>query len=133
MGFFGRSVYSNGCWSDAANGDVYLSIDIHDSDIATVTFGPTTSAQGIFYLGFQPRDYFEDPAASGPIDLEAEATAFITWATHSLGRAIAVDDIRPLLAEAAVDEPEDDFVELTVERLLNLLDLPIPPDFPASS
>lgn len=36
-----------------------------------------------------------------------------------------MEDIRPLLAEADVDEPEDDFVELTVERLLNLLDLPM--------
>ncbi len=132
MGFFGKSVYSNGSWSDVAKGDAYLSIEIHDSDIATVVYRPATT-QGIFYLGFQPRDYFEDPAASSPVDLDAEATGFATWAAHSLGKPIAVEAIRPLLAAPTVEEPEDDFVEHTVERLLVLLDIPIPPGFPASS
>jgi len=38
--------------------------------------------------------------------------------------------IEPLLAADGVEEPEDDFVEETVMRLIQLLDLPAPADLP---
>ena len=130
MGFFGTFVYSDGHWSEAASGSPYLSIEVHDSDIATVTFVPAGTSEGIFYLGFQPRDYFEDPTASGPVDLDAESTGVTTWASQILGTEVAPEDVRPLLAVAGTTEPKDDFVELTVGRLLALLNLPIPDGFP---
>lgn len=133
MGFFGKFVYGDGRWSDVASGNAFLSIEIHDSDIATVVYAPPGTSLGLFYLGFQPRDYFEDPTASSPVDLDAEATGFAMWAREILGSEVAAEDVRPLLAEAGVTEPEDVFVETTVERMLRLLNLPIPAGLPETS
>ena len=41
---------------------------------------PGARRSGRFYLGFQPRDFFDDPAESDPVDLAAEAEAFAEWA-----------------------------------------------------
>jgi len=64
------------------------------------------------------------------VDLDAEATAITMWASQVLGTEVVPDDVLPLLAGAGVTEPADDFVEETVVRLLSLLNLPIPADFP---
>ena len=61
-------------------------ISVHDSDIATVGYRPSECATGRFYLGFQPRDYFEDPTASDPVDLRAEAECFSVWASTVANR-----------------------------------------------
>jgi hypothetical protein len=45
-----------------------LLIDIHGSDITTITYQPTGSGSGVAYLGVTPRTYFEDPWASAPTD-----------------------------------------------------------------
>ncbi len=133
MGFFGRFVYSDGHWSDVASGSTYLSVEAHDSDFAIVIYAPADPSRGRFYLGFQPRDYFEDPSASDPLDLDAEATGITMWAKRVLGADLEVEVVRTLLAEDGVIEPEDDFVEATVERMLKLLSLPVPAGFPESS
>jgi hypothetical protein len=133
VGFFGNFVYSDGNWSDVISGSVYLSVEVHDSDIATVAYAPADTAQGLFYLGFQPRDYFEDPNASAPVDVDGQATGITTWAKQVLGTEVAPEDVRPLLAEPGVAEPEDDFVEVTVVRLFSLLNLPIPAAFPETA
>jgi hypothetical protein len=133
VGFFGKFVYSDGRWSDVASRSTYLSVEVHDSDIATVIYAPAGPSQGRFYLGFQPRDYFEDPSASDPVDRDAEAAGITTWAKRILGAEVEVEAVRPLLAGDGVIEPEDDFVEITVERMLTLLNLPIPAGFPESS
>jgi len=133
VGFFGKFVYSDGQWSDVASGSAHLMVEVHDSDIATVTYVPVGASQGIFYLGFQPRVYFEDPAASAPVDLDAESTGMAVWAKEILGTEIAPDSVRHLLAGTGETEPEDDFVEVTVTKLLRLLNLPIPAGFPATT
>jgi hypothetical protein len=125
VGFFGRFVYSNGVWRDEPDAETFLAVDIHDSDIATVDFRSATAA-GRFYLGFQPRDYWEDPAASDPVDADSESTALSAWATDVLGVSIPPSEIRPLLATDGVEDPHDDFVEETVARLLQVLRLPAP-------
>ena len=81
---------------------------------------------GRFYLGFQPRDFFDDPAESEPVDLAAEAEAFAEWALLVGAVDVEAKHVRRLLAEEHVDEPEDTFVEETVERLIRLVGLPIP-------
>ena len=131
MGFFGKLVYSEGAWGDEPADGAFIAIDIHDSDIATVDFRSAGSA-GRFYLGFQPRDYWEDPDASDPVDADSEAAGLSVWANEVLGVSVAADQIRSLLAEAGVEEPEDDFVEETVQRLIRLLELPAPEDLPGA-
>jgi hypothetical protein len=129
VGFFGTFVYSaDAGWSDSPSGDVWLRIDIHDSDVATVDYRPSASGLGRFYLGFDPCDYFGDPAAGGPVDRDAEATAFVEWAKLAVGAAITKEAVLPLLAEAGATEPADDFVEDTARRLIRLLNLPLPQD-----
>lgn len=125
MGFFGRFVYSDGAWRDAPAEDAFLAVDVHDSDIATVEFR-CASANGRFYLGFQPRDYWEDADASDPVDADSEAVGLSTWAAVVLGVSVPAAQIRPLLADDGVEDPVDDFVEETVLRLIELLRLPVP-------
>lgn len=101
-------------------------MDIHDSDIATVDFAPATPGRGRFFMGFQPRNYFDDPAASDDIDNDAEAQAFAAWATQALGSEVDADDIRPLLADDGEEEPGEPFVEDSVRKLLSTIGLPLP-------
>ncbi len=127
MGYFGTFIYRDGEWRDHGGGTTELVVDIHDSDIATVDYRPAPPGLGRFYLGIQPRDYFADPDASRPLDIPAEVDGFIGWAERTLGRAPYPEDIRELVAEDGIEEPEDDFVEDTVARLIRLLGLPLPP------
>lgn len=132
VGFFGRFVYSSGAWRDDPAADAFLAVDIHDSDIATVEFRSATTA-GRFYLGFQPRDYWEDPDASGPVNADSEASSLSTWTDEVLGVSVTAEQIRPFLAEDGVEDPEDAFVEETVVRLIELLRLPVPDGLPTST
>lgn len=126
MGFFGTYAWDSvGRLTDAGEGEVALRIDIHDSDVGTIDYRPAGGGSGRCYVGYEPREYFDDPTASQPSDADAEAQALATWARVVLQRDVASSEIRPLLAESG-SEPDDDFVEDTVRRLLRLLDLPLP-------
>jgi hypothetical protein len=129
MGFFGTFVYRGGQWAENADlpsASPYLRLDIHDSDIAQVDFGPTEAGEGRFYLGFEPAVYFEDPDASQPVDAAREARGFSTWAAQVMGVTVESEQVLPLLADPDGAEPEDTFVEDTVVRLLRLLNIPVP-------
>jgi hypothetical protein len=127
VGYFGTFIYSDGDWRDRADGTPELVVDIHDSDIATVDYRPAPPGLGRFYLGIQPRDYFEDPDASRPVDVPAEVDGFVRWARQTLGRAPYPEDVRDLVAETGGTVPDDDFVEDTAAHLIRLLGLPLPP------
>jgi hypothetical protein len=125
VGFFGRFVYSDGAWRDAPKGDSYLAIDIHDSDIAAIQYAPATGT-GIFFLGAEPRDYFDDPEAHDPVDMEREAGAFVAWAAEVAAAHVEAADVLSLMARPDADEPRHLFVEEAVVALLHRLDLPLP-------
>lgn len=127
MGYFGVHLHTDGAWrDDALPGAAFLRVEVHDSDLAIVSFWSSVAA-GLFYLGYQPRDYFDDPAASHAVDNDVEAAAFVTWARDVLGVGLDVGVVRPMLAEGETDdEPVDVFVEATLARLLQLLRLPLP-------
>jgi hypothetical protein len=128
VGYFGTFIYRDGEWRDHGGGDRELVVDIHDSDIATVDYRPAPPGLGRFYLGVQPRDYFEDPDASRPVDVPAEVEGFRQWARQVLGTAPPSDDVRDLVAEeGGPGEPGEDFVEDAAARLIHLLGLPLPP------
>ena len=131
MGYFGSFLYYDDQWHDDANDpeEPWLRIEIHDSDIATVEYSPNSGVPGRFYLGWEPRDYFDNPDAHDPIDREAEAVAFSRWAQSALGSAVTGEEILPLMANPE-GEPDEDFVEETVADLLDLLDLELPEDLP---
>ncbi len=109
-------VYGDGRWGGDADVVPSLRIEVQDGDIATVEYRPAPDGLGRFYLGFQPRDFFDDPAESEPVDLAAEAEAFAEWALLVGAVDVEAKHVRRLLAEEHVDEPEDTFVEETVER-----------------
>ena len=80
----------------------------------------------------KPRIYFEHESASGPVDRAAEAEGFVQWVRQVHGREVDPDDVLALMAsDNPDDEPEDVFVEETVDRLLNLIGLPFPEGMPA--
>lgn len=127
MGYFGVHLHTGGGWrEDPAPGAPFLRVEIHDSDLAIVSFW-SSGAAGLFYLGFQPSDYFQDPAASRAVDNDTETAAFVTWARDVHGVTVDPGAVRPFLAEAGTrEEPVDVFVEATLARLLQLLRLPLP-------
>src|SRR3954468_20593530 len=127
VGYFGTFIYRDGAWLEHSDEPGALVVDIHDSDIATVDYRPAPPGRGRFYLGIQPRDYFEDPELSRPLDVPAEVDGFVSWASRTLGRAPHPEDVRDLVAENGSTVPDDDFVEDTVARLLQLVGLPLPP------
>ena len=127
MGNFEQFAYVGGEWVDEVVGDRWLHIEIHDSDFATVTYSPAPGELGRFYLGTEPRDYFDDPTASEPVELDGESAAFAQWANETLGANVTVAVIRGELAAVEQDESPDVFVEDAVLRLLAILQLDVPP------
>ncbi|MFP5370486.1 MAG: hypothetical protein ACLGI3_07025 [Actinomycetes bacterium] len=127
MGLFGRFAYSAGRWStDGPTAVPFLLVDIHDSDIATVDYRAADASGGRFFLGYEPRVYFEEPDGAAPVDTAAEAEGFARWVRELTGRDVDPADVRRLLASPEGRPPEDDVVEDTVGRLLDLAGLPNP-------
>ena len=126
MGYFGTFIYRDGAWREHSDGPAELVVDIHDSDIATIDYRPAPPGRGRFYLGYQPRTYFDDPEASPPVDVPAEVDGFVGWAATTLGTRPSADDVRQLVAGEEHAPPPDDFVEDSAARLIQLLGLPLP-------
>jgi hypothetical protein len=132
MGHFGKYAYSAGRWSTGGPTAVpFLLIDVHDSDIATVDYRAADASGGRFFLGCEPRFYFEEPDAGAPVDTVAESEGFARWAKDVTGTDVDPADVRQLMAptEAAPAREDDVVVEDIVGRLLGLAGLPIP-DWP---
>ena len=130
MGYFGKLAYSAGRWSLGGPTAVpFLLIDVHDSDVATVDYRAADATGGRFFLGYEPRFYFDESDAADAVDTRAEAEGFTRWVLDAEGRAVDPDEVQRLMASASGAPPEDDAVEETVERLLTLAGLPLP-DWP---
>ena len=61
MGYFGTFLFVGQSWMEAGadeivapDADFWLHVDIHDSDIATITYRPTGIGSGVTYLGYTP-------------------------------------------------------------------------------
>ena len=127
MGFFGKFAYSAGRWSTGGPTAVpFLLVDVHDSDVATVDYRSADATGGRFYLGYEPRFYFDEADAGAPVDTQAEAEGFTRWVRDAERRDVDPAEVRPLLASPTGTAPEDETVEITVERLLGLAGLPLP-------
>ena len=130
MGLFGRFAWTDGHWDARREGRYRLRLDVHDSDIATVEYAPAPPGRGRLYLGYEPRDYFEDETASEPVDRPTEADAFAAWVLDARARVIEAADVLALLAVPG-EEPDDLFVEQTLARLLALAGTGVPEDLQA--
>lgn len=125
MGLFGTFAYSDGRWTrDRPTAVPFVLVDVHDSDIATVDHRRADASGGRFFLGYEPRHYFEEPGASPPVDVDAEADGFTAWAKEATGADLDPGDVRRLMAAPDGAPPPDDFVEETVDRLVALVGLP---------
>lgn len=125
MGFSGKFAYSAGRWSTGPPTAVpFLLIDVHDSNVATVDYRAADATGGRFFLGYEPRIYFDEPDAAAPVDTGAEAEGFTGWVREAEGRDVDPADVRRLMAAPDGAPPEDETVELTVDRLLALAGLP---------
>jgi hypothetical protein len=130
---FGKFAYSAGRWTtDGPTAVPFLLIDIHDSDVATVDYRAADATGGRFFLGYEPRVYFAEPAAAAPVDVVAESEGFARWLLEAEGRELDPAEVRRLLAAPDGAPPKDDIVEQTVARLLTLAGLPLP-DWPTDA
>jgi hypothetical protein len=127
VGYFGKLAYSAGRWSSGRPTAVpFLLIDVHDSDIATVDYRAADATGGRFFLGYEPRIYFEEPDAGAPVDVRAESEGFARWVRESQGTDVDPAEVQRLMASPGGAPPGDDVVEQTVEKLLALAGLPLP-------
>jgi hypothetical protein len=154
VGFFGGYVFDGSTWH-SFDPDSYqaldlaapwLSVDIHDSDIATVRMTRPGPGSGAAYLGCTPRTYFEDESASAPTDVLREAGGLASWLARQQGRSDEAE-LRELIASflagdiqeqqldddaAGFEDDADDlddteiFVEAKVARFLQAVGLPVP-------
>ena len=130
MGLFTTLAYSDGRWHRGRPTAVpFLLVDVHDSDLATVDYRFVDASGGRFYLGYEPRIYFEQSDAALPVDTGAEAEGFARWAREATERDVDPADVQRLMAAADGAPPEDEVVELTVDKLVTLAGLP-PVDWP---
>jgi hypothetical protein len=130
VGLFGKFAYSDGRWGrDRPTAVPFLLVDVHDSDIATVDYRSADASGGRFFLGYEPRVYFEQPDAAPPVDTAAEAAGFARWVRDATGRDIEAADVRRLMAAPDGTPPADDVVEEAVDQLVELAGLP-PLDWP---
>ena len=127
MGLFGKFAYSAARWSRGGPTAVpFLLLDVHDSDIATVDYRFADASGGRFFLGYEPRIYFEEPDGADPVDTRAEAEGFVRWAKEAADADVETEDVERLMASPEGAPPGDESVELTVEKLLALAGLPLP-------
>jgi hypothetical protein len=127
VGYFGKLAYSDGQWSTGRPTAVpFLLIDVHDSDLATVDYRAADASGGRFYLGYEPRIYFDEPDSAAPVDVQAESEGFARWAQDVGGTPVEPADVQGLMAAPDGSPPTDEVVEQTVERLLTLAGLPRP-------
>jgi len=130
VGLFGKFAYSAGRWTRGGPTAVpFLLLDVHDSDVATIDYRAADASGGRFFLGYEPRVYFEEPDAAAPVDTHAEAEGFARWVREAEGRDVDPAEVQRLMAAPDGAPPTDDVVEETVERLLALAGLPLP-DWP---
>ena len=143
MGFFGGYIFDGSTWhgfdpdSDQRL-DIaapWLSVYIHDSDIATVRYEPIGLGSGTAYLGYTPRTYFDDESASVPADVLREAEGLAFWLARQQGRSDE-SELRDLIASFLAGDTREQqfndlddagiFVEVKVSRFLNAVGLPVP-------
>jgi len=126
-------LWRDGTWTSTAperpqvvnDGTSQLGISIYDSDYATFTYSSPAGAYGMFYLGIEPADLFDDPAASELVDHKRQAKAFARWVRETTGRSITARSVRKLMARPG-KAPADAFVESDVASLLILAGLTEP-------
>jgi hypothetical protein len=153
VGFFGSYVFDGNAWHgyDPDSGQMpdiagpWLSVDIHDSDIATVRYEPPGPGSGTAYLGFTPMVYFGSESALAPTDVRREAGGLAFWLARQQGRSDE-PELRQLIASFLAEDfagpqagPGDDaddldeahiFVEIKVSELLKAVGLPVPDELP---
>ena len=67
MGLFGKFAFSDGRWStDGPTAVPFLLLDVHDSHVATVDYRRADASGGRFFLGYEPRYYFDEPERPRP-------------------------------------------------------------------
>jgi hypothetical protein len=124
---FGTFAYSEGRWSKGRPTAVpFLLLDVHDSDVATIDYRSADAGGGRFYLGYEPRFYFDEADAGLPVDTRSEAEGFARWVRDAEDREVDPAEVVPLLASPDGEPPTDEVVEETVVRLLELAGLPVP-------
>src|SRR3954453_13889707 len=118
---FGKFAYSDGRWStDGPTAVPFLLVDIHASDVGTVDYRAADASGGRFFLGYEPRFYFDESGAGTPVDTATEAVGFAAWIREATGTEVDPAEVQALMASPEGAPPTDDFVEETVERLCTL-------------
>ncbi len=127
MGLFGKFAYSDGRWSsDGPTAVPFLLLDVHDGDVVTVDYRMADASGSRFFLGYEPRFYFDEPGAATPVDTAAEAEGFSAWARAATGAVADPGEVEALLASPEGAPPADESVIETVTKLLALAGVPQP-------
>jgi hypothetical protein len=127
MGMFGKFAYSDGRWStDGPTAVPFLLLDVHDGDVVTVDYRAADASGGRFFLGYEPRFYFDEQGAASAVDDAAEAEGFARWARETTESDVDPAEVQALMASPEGAPPTDESVIDTVGKLLILAGLPQP-------
>ena len=150
VGFFGECLLQDLVWTKTDLEDSllepprepWMSLIIHDSDLAILAYAPAGSGSGLAYIGGTPRLVFDDDSEAASPDRLAEAAALAVWVASltnqneadldSLQLTIAsflASDDDPALPDDVTDEAEI-FAENKVRWMLEAVSLPAPADLP---
>lgn len=103
----------------------WLTIELHDGDIAHVRFREDAASKWeSAWLGALPEVLFDDPRLAEDHDFSRSARSLAARVSRASGVPIDSRPVERLLVAAAADDPLHDFVEETVEELLDALGLP---------
>lgn len=138
MGRFFDALFVRGGWVESEDvavgpeGEPWLAVHVHDSDLAILTFSPTPAdTSSTAYLGYTVRTYFEDDVAP-PTDPDADAAGLTMWLLATWPPSRDVADLGTMLRSRVVgddDRPSGDQSPLVEEELVGLLNsvrLPLP-------
>lgn len=127
MGTFESYIYSDGSWSSAPTSELYLAIEVQNETFASIDYHSPGGKVSRFYVGIQPKDYFDDEGASVDVDVAAEADGFAKWAGQALGSSVDPASIRELIASEGADPSKAEHdVDRPLGRLLGLIGLELP-------
>src|SRR5690242_8201290 len=152
MGFFGRYVFDGRTWHDIDPGsdqtlDIeapWLSVDIYDSDFATVCYEPPGPGSVTVYLGNTPRTYFVNESASAPTNVVRVADGLASWLAQQQGNSVSAKLLQFIASVVALDSPAaqlndhvdlgdaDIIADLKVSQFLRAVGLSVPPELPSA-
>ncbi len=126
MGFTGEAVTDRRVWlpSGALVGEVWLKVEVFDSDIGAIEYWPRFGGSGVAFAGVSPATYYEDDSIP-PTDKAREVRALFAW-FDLVGIPVSMDALDGLIVDDG-EVSEEPFVDESLRSFFGATRLGAPP------